>query len=269
MQKSIRCESFFSCTECWNGKYGFCVLESLFGYKWGGYLFPTFTNSDDFLAAQICVLKHMLALQGIEEGSLEYLDNTDFMDTDIPFEVPVPERQYLPVSWSLHVFQGSTCFFNELLLLVYCRRTNGKRWKNGFLLCPWIKRFDKNCMLRRCILRFNCISQYFDADYYFPSVAFLKCMINLDLLQISNNFPRLNKSFQWTNAVHTPHLLLRQAQTSLLCPVLSRVRKNSSICEQQLGFYSLPCCCLMLVSATYTDHVHSLLPPYVACVGSG
>jgi intraflagellar transport protein 172 len=40
----------------------------------------------------------MLALQGIEEGSLEYLDNTDFMDTDIPFEVPVPERQYLPVS---------------------------------------------------------------------------------------------------------------------------------------------------------------------------
>ncbi|CAB4017982.1 intraflagellar transport 172 homolog [Paramuricea clavata] len=33
--------------------------------------------------------------EGIEEGSLEYLDNTDFMDTDIPFEVPVPERQYL------------------------------------------------------------------------------------------------------------------------------------------------------------------------------
>lgn len=37
-------------------------------------------------------------LQGIEEGSLEYLDNTDFMDTDIPFEVPVPEKQYLSVS---------------------------------------------------------------------------------------------------------------------------------------------------------------------------
>jgi hypothetical protein len=25
-------------------------------------------------------------------------------------------------------------------------------------------------------------------------------------LQISNNFPRLNKFFQWMNAVHTPHL---------------------------------------------------------------
>lgn len=26
------------------------------------------------------------------------LDNSDFADTDIPFEVPVPEKQHLPVS---------------------------------------------------------------------------------------------------------------------------------------------------------------------------
>ena len=37
-------------------------------------------------------------LQGIEEGSLDMLDNSDFADTDIPFEVPVPEKQHLPVS---------------------------------------------------------------------------------------------------------------------------------------------------------------------------
>lgn len=37
--------------------------------------------------------------QGIEEGSLDMLDNSDFADTDIPFEVPVPEKQHLPVSW--------------------------------------------------------------------------------------------------------------------------------------------------------------------------
>ena len=37
------------------------------------------------------------------------LDNSDFADADIPFEVPVPDKQHLPVSfftaaWSNHVF---------------------------------------------------------------------------------------------------------------------------------------------------------------------
>ena len=27
------------------------------------------------------------------------LDNSDFSDTDIPFEVPVPDKQHLPVSF--------------------------------------------------------------------------------------------------------------------------------------------------------------------------
>ena len=40
-------------------------------------------------------------LQGIEEGTLDMLDNSDFTDTDIPFEVPVPEKQFLPVCWPL------------------------------------------------------------------------------------------------------------------------------------------------------------------------
>ena len=35
--------------------------------------------------------------QGIEEGNLDMLDNSDFVDTDIPLEVPVPENQFLPV----------------------------------------------------------------------------------------------------------------------------------------------------------------------------
>jgi len=34
--------------------------------------------------------------EGIEEGSLDMLDNSDFADTDIPFEVPVPDKQHLP-----------------------------------------------------------------------------------------------------------------------------------------------------------------------------
>ena len=43
-------------------------------------------------------LFHMLfCFQAIEEGSLDMLDNTDFQETDIPFEVPLPERQHVPV----------------------------------------------------------------------------------------------------------------------------------------------------------------------------
>lgn len=37
-------------------------------------------------------------LQAIEEGSLDALDNSDFTDTDIPFEIPLPQAPYMPVS---------------------------------------------------------------------------------------------------------------------------------------------------------------------------
>lgn len=33
--------------------------------------------------------------EAIEEGSLDMLDNSDFIDTDIPFEVPLPEQPHL------------------------------------------------------------------------------------------------------------------------------------------------------------------------------
>ena len=45
----------------------------------------------------LCKKKLCFLLQGIEEGNLDILDNSDFADTDIPFEVPVPEKQFLPV----------------------------------------------------------------------------------------------------------------------------------------------------------------------------
>ncbi|XP_019623896.1 PREDICTED: intraflagellar transport protein 172 homolog [Branchiostoma belcheri] len=34
--------------------------------------------------------------EAIEEGSLDMLDNSDFQDTDIPFEISLPEKQHLP-----------------------------------------------------------------------------------------------------------------------------------------------------------------------------
>lgn len=39
-----------------------------------------------------------LTSQGIDEGTLEALDHTDFQDTDIPFEVPVPSKLHVTVS---------------------------------------------------------------------------------------------------------------------------------------------------------------------------
>lgn len=36
-------------------------------------------------------------LQAIEEGTLDALDHSDFQDTDIPFEVPLPAKQHVPV----------------------------------------------------------------------------------------------------------------------------------------------------------------------------
>lgn len=46
----------------------------------------------------LSLIGFVVCFQGIEEGSLDMLDNSDFTDTDIPFEVPVPEKQHLPVS---------------------------------------------------------------------------------------------------------------------------------------------------------------------------
>ncbi len=41
------------------------------------------------------------------------IDNSDFMETDIPLEVPVPEGQFLPVSFRRMYF----CWNNPLLYL--------------------------------------------------------------------------------------------------------------------------------------------------------
>ena len=41
--------------------------------------------------------------QAIEEGSLDMLDNSDFTETDIPFEVPLPEQPYMPVCCTMYI----------------------------------------------------------------------------------------------------------------------------------------------------------------------
>lgn len=45
----------------------------------------------------VCLNRYLDLVEAIEEGSLNALDNMDFQDTDIPFEIPLPEEHYLPV----------------------------------------------------------------------------------------------------------------------------------------------------------------------------
>lgn len=42
--------------------------------------------------------RYLDLVEAIEEGSLDMLDNSDFQETDIPAEVPLPEKAYLTVS---------------------------------------------------------------------------------------------------------------------------------------------------------------------------
>ncbi len=43
--------------------------------------------------------RYLDLIEAIEEGSLDMLDNSDFQDTDIPFEVPLPEKQHVSVCY--------------------------------------------------------------------------------------------------------------------------------------------------------------------------
>lgn len=62
--------------------------------------------------------RYLDLVEAIEEGSLDMLDNTDLQETDIPVEVPLPEKPYLSVRYiqtkydkhdtRLHLFQGRT-----------------------------------------------------------------------------------------------------------------------------------------------------------------
>jgi intraflagellar transport protein 172 len=45
--------------------------------------------------------RYLDLVEAIEEGSLDMLDHSDFQDTDIPFEIPLPEKSHLQVSFHL------------------------------------------------------------------------------------------------------------------------------------------------------------------------
>lgn len=50
--------------------------------------------------------------QAIEEGTLDALDHSDFQDTDIPFEVPLPAKQHIlvrPRDWRTGGLTGVEC----------------------------------------------------------------------------------------------------------------------------------------------------------------
>ena len=47
------------------------------------------------------VFRYLDLAEAIEDGSLDSIDNSDFYETDIPFEVPIPEKQFLDVGFTL------------------------------------------------------------------------------------------------------------------------------------------------------------------------
>lgn len=94
----------------------------------------------------------VLCFQGIDEGTLDALDHTDFQDTDIPFEVPVPSK--------LHVTVSLPCFYCQMPMYFCTLRVNpshwlcsrwkrGRRLENGFWLCPWTSGWSRCCRRMR------------------------------------------------------------------------------------------------------------------------
>lgn len=64
----------------------------------GGTVSSLWVSSAEKIKIYIFLYTRYLDLcEAIEEGSLDMLDNSDFQETDIPFEVPLPEKQYLHV----------------------------------------------------------------------------------------------------------------------------------------------------------------------------
>ncbi|XP_063808982.1 intraflagellar transport protein 172 homolog [Pseudophryne corroboree] len=66
-------------------------------------------------------------VDAIEEGSLDALDHTDFQYTDIPFEVPLPAKQHVPVSnmclillTANHLLSVTLALFSLLLTSSLC-----------------------------------------------------------------------------------------------------------------------------------------------------
>ena len=50
--------------------------------------------------------------EAIEERSLDLLDNTDFVDTDIPFEIPLPDSPHLRLS---NIYEARMCVYSQHL----------------------------------------------------------------------------------------------------------------------------------------------------------
>ena len=58
-------------------------------------------------------------MEAIEEKSLDMLDNTDFQETDIPAEVPLPEQAHLTVSIHCLLTKLIVCYILDSLKLIF------------------------------------------------------------------------------------------------------------------------------------------------------
>lgn len=75
--------------------------------------------------AFVCWNRFLDMSEAIEEGNLSMLENADFADTDVPFDIELP-RENLPVRCSQ---------WAENL-----RKKYGKKSGTGYCKCHWIKK---------------------------------------------------------------------------------------------------------------------------------
>ena len=92
--------------------------------------------------------------EAIEERSLDLLDNSDFADTDIPFEVRFPIRD--------PNLSGHLCRSRYQTNLTW-QQPNTTRWRNGCWLSPWTNELNRWFLTSTCNLVRLCSLRIFHA----------------------------------------------------------------------------------------------------------
>ena len=102
----------------------------------------------------LLVFRYLDLYEAIEERSLDLLDNSDFADTDIPFEVRFPIRD--------PNLSGDLCRSHYQTNLTW-QRPNTTRWRNGCWLSPWTNELNRWFLTSTCNLVRLCSLRIFHA----------------------------------------------------------------------------------------------------------
>lgn len=89
--------------------------------------------------AFVCWNRYLDLSEAIEEGDTSLLENTDFLDTDVPFDVELPAEN-LPVRQWRSTFCSSGFPHKAATKWIPARRRSVKKYETGCCKHHWIKR---------------------------------------------------------------------------------------------------------------------------------